>query len=178
MSAEAIAGAGLAKSVLGLLECNGEALGGESGILAWLASTAALFPKGLAELGADCWGSLNGLSWLAAPGRSQALVGRCGSSLPTTAPAAKTGCGRHGADTGRRLSSRRGKLDLGRRWCRCVVVHAHLLVVLGRSHLVLLAAVHKQDTHEKGTNTDEDTKSKSSFRASRHTLRGVSRSGG
>jgi hypothetical protein len=81
--AAAMAGAGLAKSVLGMVECNGEALGGESGILDWEASTAALFPNGLAEGGPE-WGSLNGFSaagtFAAAPGRSQALLGRSGRS--------------------------------------------------------------------------------------------------
>jgi hypothetical protein len=51
--AEAIAAAGLAKSALGLVECNGESFSGESGIWDWVASTAALFPKGLAEGGPD-----------------------------------------------------------------------------------------------------------------------------
>jgi hypothetical protein len=83
MAAAAIAGAGLAKSVLGWVECKGEAAGGESGILACVASSAALFPKGFAEGGPDWRGSLNGLSagaTFAAPGRSQALLGWSGRS--------------------------------------------------------------------------------------------------
>jgi hypothetical protein len=38
-------------------------------------------------------------------------------------------------------------------------MHGYLLVVLGRSHLVLLAAVHKQDAHKKRTNSHQDTES-------------------
>jgi hypothetical protein len=133
ISASVMARPGLAKSALGLLECNGEALGGESGILAWEASTAALFPNGLADKGL-AWGSLKGFSVgaeLAAPGRSQALLGRSGRSrsldgvggatasrlLPPLLLLLVVVLSKAGSNWVRGLSSRRGAVDGLRSLC-------------------------------------------------------------
>jgi hypothetical protein len=122
-AAAAIAEAGSAKSALGLVECSGEALGGELGMLAWVVSSAASFPNGLAEA---ALGSVKGLfvgAW-AAPGRSQEFDGRAGRSRSCDLArgaaatlrrlAALLRCSNTGSNWVTGLTLRRGAVDMVR----------------------------------------------------------------
>ena len=56
------------------------------------------------------------------------------------------------------------------RWWSGRIMHRHLLIVLDRRRLVLLAAVYKQDAHEERTDSHQDTEGETSLGSSRHAL--------